>query len=110
MGLFSSDNSRHLKRLRRIADKVIALEQTYKQKTDQELRACTAAFRERIKNGETPDAILPEAFAVVREASTRVLKMTPFYVQVLGGIALHQGRIAELKTGEGKTLVSTMPA
>ena len=110
MGLFSSDNSRHLKRLRKIADKVVALEDIYKQKTDDELRACTTEFKARVANGEKLDALLPEAFACVREASTRVLKMTPFYVQIMGGIALHQGRIAELKTGEGKTLVSTMPA
>jgi len=110
MGLFSSDNSRHLKKLRKIADKVIALEDTFKQKSDDELRACTIAFRARVNGGESLDSLLPEAFACVREASARVLKMTPFYVQILGGIALHQGRIAELKTGEGKTLTSTMPA
>ena len=110
MGLFSSDNARHVKKLRKIADKIDALAEDYKQKTDEELRANTQIFRDRLERGETLDQILPEAFATVREASTRVLKMTPFYVQLLGGIALHQGRITEVKTGEGKTLISTMPA
>jgi len=110
MGLFSSDNSRHLKKLRRIADKVEALEGVYKQKNDNELRACTAEFKERLKNGETIDQILPEAFACVREAGIRVLGQRAFYVQIMGGIALQQGRIAELKTGEGKTLTSVFAA
>ena len=110
MGLFSSDNTRHVKKLRRIADKVISLEEKYKQKTDAQLKDCTNEFKKRFANGETLEQLLPDAFACVREAATRVLHQTPFYVQILGGITLHQGRIAEMKTGEGKTLVSTMPA
>jgi len=110
MGLFSSDNSRHLKKLRKIADKVEALAEVYGNKTDDELRACTAEFQERIKAGETADQILPEAFACVREAAKRVLGQYAYYVQILGGIALHQGRIAEMRTGEGKTLTSIFPA
>jgi len=109
MGLFSSDNTRHVRRLRRIADRVVLLEETYKNKTDAELRACTDEFKKRIADGESVDKILPDAFACVREAATRVLKQTPFYVQILGGIALHQGRVAEMKTGEGKTLTSIFP-
>ena len=110
MGLFSSDNSRHVKRLRKVADKVMVLEEVYRGKSDAQLRAVTAELKKRLADGETVDQILPDAFACVREAATRVLKQTPFYVQVLGGIAIHQGRVAEMKTGEGKTLVSTMPA
>lgn len=110
MGLFSSDNSRHLKKLRKIADKVEMLSDVYQQKTDDELRACTVDFKERIKKGETLDQILPEALATVREAAVRVLGQRAYYVQLLGGIALHQGRVAEMKTGEGKTLTSIFPA
>jgi len=110
MGLFSSDNSRHLKKLRRIADKVELLEDAFKRKRDEELRACTEEFKERIKNGETIDQLLPEAFACVREAAVRVLQQRAFYSQLLGGITLHQGRIAEMKTGEGKTLTCIFPA
>jgi preprotein translocase subunit SecA len=106
MGLFSSDNTRHVRRLQKIADRVILLEETYRQKTDEELRACTIEFKERIKNGETVDKILPDAFAAVREAADRVLNQRLYYVQILGAIALHQGRMAEMKTGEGKTLTS----
>ncbi|MDR0462308.1 MAG: preprotein translocase subunit SecA [Christensenellaceae bacterium] len=109
MGLFSSDNTRHVRRLQRIANRVMLLEDTYKAKTDDELRAMTAEFKEAIKNGKTVDQILPDAFATVREAADRVLNQRAFYVQVLGGIALHQGRIAEMKTGEGKTLTSIFP-
>jgi len=104
MGLFSSDNTRHVRRLQKIADRVVLLEETYRIKTDEELRACTADFKERLKNGETVDKILPDAFAAVREAADRVLNQRLYYVQILGAIALHQGRIAEMKTGEGKTL------
>ena len=110
MGLFSSDNSRHLKKLRKIADRVEGLEAVYKPKTDEQLRACTAEFKERLSSGETLDQILPDAFACVREAGIRVLGQRAFYVQLLGGITLHQGRIAELKTGEGKTLTSVLAA
>lgn len=108
--VFPSDNTRNLKKLRRIADKVVALEEEFKQKTDDELREKTIELRDRIANGEKPMDVLPEAFANVIEASGRVLGMRHFYVQVMGGIALFQGRIAEMKTGEGKTLVSTLPA
>jgi len=110
MGLFSSDNSRHVRRLRRIADRVMLLEETFAEKTDTQLRACTDEFKKRLKDGESMEKILPEAFACVREAAHRVLQQKPFYCQVLGGIALHQGRIAEMKTGEGKTLTSILPA
>lgn len=110
MWLFGNENKAQVKKLKKIADKVMELEEKYKSLTDDELRACTEDFKTRYKNGETLDDLLPEAYAVVREASDRVLKMRHFYVQVLGGIALHQGRIAEMATGEGKTLVATLPA
>jgi len=109
MGLFSSDNTLHVRRLRKIADKVVLLEEDYKAKTDEELRACTDIFKELIAEGESAEKILPDAFACVREAASRVLNQRPYYVQILGGIALHQGRIAEMKTGEGKTLTSIFP-
>ena len=109
MGLFMSDNSRHVRRLQKIADKVVLLEETFKQKTDDELRLCTADFKSRLKAGESVDKLLPEAFACIREAADRVLHQRAYYVQLLGGIALHQGRIAEMKTGEGKTLTSIFP-
>lgn len=112
MGLFSrfSQNNRQLKKLRKIADKVVALEEDFKKLTDQELRAKTDEFRQRYKNGEKLFDLLPEAYATVREAASRVLNMRHFYVQILGGIALFQGRIAEMATGEGKTFVATLPA
>ncbi len=108
--IFGTYSDRELKRVYPIADKVMALEDTVSKMTDAELKAKTPEFRERYKNGETLDELLPEAFAVMREASWRVLGMKHFYVQVVGGVILHQGRIAEMKTGEGKTLVSTLPA
>lgn len=110
MGLFGNENKAQVKKLRKIADKVVALEEKYKDYTDQQLKDCTTDFKKRLEDGETLNNILPEAFAVVREAADRVLKMRHFYVQILGGIALHQGRIAEMSTGEGKTLVATLPA
>ena len=110
MGLFGNENKSQVKKLKKIADKVMALEEKYKPYTNEQLRACTDEFRNRYKTGESLDQLLPEAYAVVREASARVLNMRHFYVQVLGGIALHQGRIAEMATGEGKTLVATLPA
>lgn len=110
MGLFGNENKSQIKKLKKIADKVIALEEKYKGYTNEQLRACTDEFRNRYKTGESLNDLLPEAFAVVREASARVLNMRHFYVQILGGIALHQGRIAEMATGEGKTLVATLPA
>ena len=114
MGLFTkvfgTYSQRELKSIYPIVDKITALEDEYKQLTDAELQAKTPEFRERLANGETLDDILPEAFAAVREAADRVLGMRPYPVQLVGGIVLHQGRIAEMKTGEGKTLVATLPA
>ena len=109
MGLFSGDR-KSLKKLRKIADLVVALEEKYQKMSDEELQAQTAIFKERYAGGESLDKLLPEAYATVREAAYRVLNMKHFYVQIMGGIALHQGRIAEMSTGEGKTLVSTLPA
>ncbi len=108
--LIGSYSDRELKKVRPIADSVMALEDEYSKLSEDELKAKTSEFKARLEKGETLDDILPEAFATVREASWRVLGMKHFYVQVLGGIILHQGRIAEMKTGEGKTLVSTLPA
>ena len=108
--IMGSYSERELKRIRPIADKVMELEDEYKSFTESELKGKTAEFKDRLSKGETLDDILPEAFATVREASSRVLGMRHFYVQILGGIVLHQGRISEMKTGEGKTLVSTLPA
>ena len=108
--LFGTYSERELKRVKPIADKVMAFEEEIQKLSDTELRAKTDEFKERISKGEELDSILPEAYAVMREASWRVLGMKHFYVQVIGGIILHQGRIAEMKTGEGKTLVSTLPA
>ena len=114
MGLFTTVfgtySQRELKSIYPIVDKITALEDEYKQLTDAELQAKTPEFKERLANGETLDDILPEAFAAVREAADRVLGMRPYPVQLVGGIVLHQGRIAEMKTGEGKTLVATLPA
>ena len=114
MGLFSkifgSTSDRAIKKNRSQVDEVMALEDSYSKLSDEELKDNTNKLKERLKGGETLDDILPEAFATVREASKRVLGMTPYRVQVEGGIILHQGRIAEMKTGEGKTLVETMPA
>ena len=108
--LFGTYSERELKRIYPIAQKVMDLEPETEKLTDAELRAKTDEFKQRYRNGETLDDLLPEAFAVMREASWRVLGMKHFYVQVIGGVILHQGRIAEMKTGEGKTLVSTLPA
>ena len=108
--IFGDYSSREIKRITPIKDKVLALDEEYSKLTDEELKAKTPYFKERLANGETLDDILPEAFAACREASWRVLGMKHFPVQILGGIVLHQGRIAEMKTGEGKTLVATLPA
>ena len=114
MGLFTkvfgTYSQRELKSIYPIVDKITALEDEYRQLTDAELQAKTPEFKQRLANGETLDDILPEAFAAVREAADRVLGMRPYPVQLVGGIVLHQGRIAEMKTGEGKTLVATLPA
>ena len=107
--LFGSFSDKELKKIRPIADKVIALESEMAAKTDAELQAMTPALKERLANGETLDDILPEAFAVCREASWRVLGMKHFPVQIIGGIVLHRACIAEMQTGEGKTLVATLP-
>ena len=108
--IIGSYSDRELKRIRPLADKVMALEGEFKALSEDALKGKTGEFKQRLANGETLDSLLPEAFATVREAADRVLGMRPFYVQVLGGIVLHQGRISEMKTGEGKTLVSTLPA
>ena len=108
--ILGTSNESQLKKLRKTVDEVNALGDEYRRMTDAQLRAKTQEFKDRLAKGETEDDILPEAFATVREAADRVLGMRPYDVQVLGGIVLHQGRIAEMKTGEGKTLVSTMPA
>lgn len=108
--IFGDYSSREIKRIIPIQKQVLALEEEYKKLTDEELQAKTPEFKERLKNGETLDDILPEAFAACREASARVLNMRHFPVQIIGGIVLHQGRIAEMRTGEGKTLVATLPA
>ncbi len=108
--LFGTYSQRQIKKLVGLADRVDALGDTYKGMSDAELRAMTPALKARLAAGETTDDILPEAFAAIREAADRVLGKRPFRVQILGGIVLHQGRIAEMKTGEGKTLVATLPA
>ncbi len=109
MGLFPTHSEKELKRIRPLVSKVMALEEPYSKLEEHELIGKTQEFKDRLAAGETLDDILPEAFATVREASKRVLGMKPYEVQVIGGIILHQGRIAEMKTGEGKTLVATMP-
>ena len=108
--IFGTYSERELKSIYPIADQIEALADEYKALSDAELQAKTPAFKERMANGETLDDILPEAFATVREAADRVLGLRPYRVQLIGGIVLHQGRIAEMKTGEGKTLVATLPA
>ena len=108
--IFGTYSERELKSIYPIADQIEALADEYKALSDAELQAKTPAFKERLANGETLDDILPEAFATVREAADRVLGLRPYRVQLIGGIVLHQGRIAEMKTGEGKTLVATLPA
>src|SRR6185369_6924336 len=107
--IFGSRNDRLLKQYRHVVQKVNAFEPAYEQLSDTELRAKTEEFRSRHAKGETLDALLPEAFAAVREASKRTLKMRHFDVQLIGGMVLHAGKIAEMRTGEGKTLVATLP-
>ncbi len=108
--LFGDYSKKEVKRVTPLKNKVLALEEEYAALSDRDLQAKTPEFKERLKNGETLDDILPEAFAACREASWRVLGMKHFPVQIIGGIILHQGRIAEMRTGEGKTLVATLPA
>ena len=102
-------NDRELKRIQGYVDRINALEESIKKLSDEQLKAKTPEFKERLKGGETLEELLPEAFAVCREASWRVLEMRHFDVQLIGGVALHEGKIAEMKTGEGKTLMSTLP-
>ncbi len=108
--LFGNYSKREVKRIKPLCNAVLALEETYQKMSDEELKSQTRIFKDRLKDGATLDDILPEAFAVCREAATRVLGMTHFPVQIIGGIILHQGRISEMRTGEGKTLVETLPA
>ena len=108
--IFGNYSEKEIKRVMPLRDKVLSYEEEYKALSDAELRNKTPEFKERLSAGETLDDILPEAFAACREAADRVLGMRHFPVQILGGIILHQGRIAEMKTGEGKTLVATLPA
>ena len=107
--LFGTRSQREVKKLQPIVDKIIALEDSYRQLTEDELKGKTAEFKARYAAGESLDELLPEAFAAIREASARVIGLRPYPVQLLGGIVLHQGRIAEMKTGEGKTLVAILP-
>ena len=107
--LFGSRNDRLLKGYRKTVERINALESTFEALSDDELRAKTQEFKDRVAQGVPLDDILPEAFAVVREGSKRVMKMRHFDVQMLGGIALHDGKVAEMRTGEGKTLTSTLP-
>ena len=107
--IFGSYSGREIKKIEPLVDKIEEVEEGLKNLTDEELRAKTKDFKKRLKNGETLDDILPEAYATVAEASSRVLGMRHFRVQLIGGIIIHQGRIAEMKTGEGKTLVATLP-
>ena len=108
--VFGTYSSKELKRIKPLADAMESLDEVMQKKTDDELKAKTPEFKERLKNGETLDDIMPEAFAVVREVSTRTVGLKHFREQLIGGVVLHQGRIAEMKTGEGKTLVATLPA
>ena len=108
--LFGTHSERELKMIRPIVAKIEGLRSEMMAKSDEELRDQTRIFKERLAKGETLDDLLPEAFATVREAARRTLNMEHFPVQLIGGIVLHQGRIAEMRTGEGKTLVSTCPA
>jgi preprotein translocase subunit SecA len=110
MGLFGTYSERQLKKIDKIVKLIEALAPKYAAMSDEELSATTGVLKERLAKGETLDDILPDAFAAIREADDRVLGKRPFRVQLIGGIILHQGRIAEMKTGEGKTLVATMPA
>ena len=108
--LFGTHSEHELKRIYPIADKIEGYRESYSKLSDEELKGKTKEFKDRLAKGETLDDILPEAFATVREAGRRVLGMEHYRVQLIGGIILHQGRIAEMKTGEGKTLVCTLPA
>ena len=107
--LFGTRSQREIKQIQPLVNKILSLEETYKALSEEELKGKTAEFKARLEQGETLDDLLPEAFAAIREAASRVLGMRPYPVQLMGGIILHQGRIAEMKTGEGKTLVAILP-
>ena len=107
--IFGTRSEREIKKIRPLVDKILALENEYAALSEEALKAKTPEFKSRLEQGETLDDILPEAFAAIREAAWRVLGMKPYPVQLIGGIILHQGRIAEMKTGEGKTLVAILP-
>ena len=107
--IFGTRSQREVKKLQPLVNKVLALESEYSNLSEEALKGKTAEFKARLAQGETLDDLLPEAFAAVREAAWRVLGMKPYPVQIIGGIVLHQGRIAEMKTGEGKTLVAILP-
>ena len=108
--LFGTRSQREIKKIQPLVDRILAMEEEYKAMPEDVLKGKTAIFKERLAAGETLEDILPEAFAAVREAADRVLGMRPYPVQLLGGIVLHQGRIAEMRTGEGKTLVAILPS
>lgn len=108
--ILSSDSRISLRKIKSQTEKVLALSPKYEKMTDSELKDQTVALKNRLKNGETLEDVMYDAFAVVREASYRVLNMRHYPVQIMGGICVHQGRVAELKTGEGKTLMATLPA
>ena len=108
--LFGDTSQKEIRKIMPLVEKIESLEEEYKALTDEQLQAKTPWLKGRLEQGETLDDILPEAFAAIREADRRVLGQFPFRVQLIGGIILHQGRIAEMKTGEGKTLTSTLPA
>ena len=108
--MFGTRSEREVKKIQPLVDKIEALEGEFAALSDEALQGKTAEFKARYNRGETLDELLPEAFAAVREASWRVLGMKPFRVQLIGGVVLHQGRIAEMKTGEGKTLVAVLPS
>ena len=107
--LFGTRSQREIKKLQPIVDKILSMDAEYQALSEEELKAKTGEFKARYAAGETLDDLLPEAFAAIREASFRVIGLKPYPVQLLGGIVLHQGRIAEMKTGEGKTLVAILP-
>lgn len=108
--MFGTHSEREVKRIMPLVEKIESLRPTMIELSDEELRAKTTEYKKRLEEGETLDDLLPEAYATVREAARRVLNMEHYRVQLIGGIILHQGRIAEMRTGEGKTLVSTLPA
>ena len=107
--IFGTHSEKEIKKIKPIVDKILSMEEEYKALSEENLKAKTREFQDRQQKGETLDELLPEAFAAIREAADRVLGMRPYPVQLIGGIVQHQGRIAEMKTGEGKTLVAVLP-